>query len=464
MGKLYTVARRRRDARRRRARHGRRTARFSPDGTRLAVNRKAQAYWRKYYRGAYQSDVTVDGPGREDVQGPDRLRRHGLVADVGAATATSTSSPTATATGLGQHLARPRERRRGRAGHRLQRRRRPLPRHQRATARRSSSSATSASAKLDLASKQVTPLRFDIAAETQESLTEFRELQLRRSTTTTSPPTASGSPSPSTARSSPRRPTRGRPAPDHRRPRRDQDVTYSPDGKWIAYVSDRSGREEIYVVAADGAGEPQQAHRPRRPQDRLPLVARLEADRLHRPPTASSATIIADGKDRKELAASKYGGIGRPAWSPDGKWIAYSRPDVVAHRPTSTCPRRRAARRRRSRSTRSARPSPQFSADAKKLYFLRNESAQTGQAAGVPSIAASTASRSRSIEQGPRRRRGARRGRGRRAGRAADARGRGPAPTAAAPAQGAEDRLGRPEAPDPAGHRLARPRAPHAAS
>jgi len=32
---------------------------YSPDGTRLAINRKAQSYWRKYYRGAYQSDVTV---------------------------------------------------------------------------------------------------------------------------------------------------------------------------------------------------------------------------------------------------------------------------------------------------------------------------------------------------------------------------------------------------------------------
>ncbi len=32
---------------------------YSPDGTKLAINRKAQAYWRKYYRGAYQSDVTV---------------------------------------------------------------------------------------------------------------------------------------------------------------------------------------------------------------------------------------------------------------------------------------------------------------------------------------------------------------------------------------------------------------------
>ena len=32
---------------------------YSPDGTKLAINRKSQAYWRKYYRGAYQSDVTV---------------------------------------------------------------------------------------------------------------------------------------------------------------------------------------------------------------------------------------------------------------------------------------------------------------------------------------------------------------------------------------------------------------------
>ena len=49
---------RRRPAPRRRPRHGGRRL-LSPDGTKLAVNRKAQAYWRKYYRGAYQSDVTV---------------------------------------------------------------------------------------------------------------------------------------------------------------------------------------------------------------------------------------------------------------------------------------------------------------------------------------------------------------------------------------------------------------------
>ena len=32
---------------------------FSPDGSKLAVNRKGQSYWRKAYRGSYQTDVTV---------------------------------------------------------------------------------------------------------------------------------------------------------------------------------------------------------------------------------------------------------------------------------------------------------------------------------------------------------------------------------------------------------------------
>src|ERR1044071_5856158 len=34
-------------------------ATYSPDGRRLAINRKSQVYWRKYYRGSYQSDITV---------------------------------------------------------------------------------------------------------------------------------------------------------------------------------------------------------------------------------------------------------------------------------------------------------------------------------------------------------------------------------------------------------------------
>ncbi len=56
---------------------------YSPDGKRLAINRKAQAYWRKYYRGAYQSDVTVMDLAARTFKDLDPVRRHGLLADVG---------------------------------------------------------------------------------------------------------------------------------------------------------------------------------------------------------------------------------------------------------------------------------------------------------------------------------------------------------------------------------------------
>ena len=58
MGKLYTVSvddRKERNAGPDMGVY----ATFSPDGKKLAINRKSQVYWRKYYRGSYQTDVTV---------------------------------------------------------------------------------------------------------------------------------------------------------------------------------------------------------------------------------------------------------------------------------------------------------------------------------------------------------------------------------------------------------------------
>ncbi|HEY0366007.1 MAG TPA: DPP IV N-terminal domain-containing protein, partial [Pyrinomonadaceae bacterium] len=34
-------------------------ASYSPDGQKLAYNQKGQVYWRKYYRGSYQTDITI---------------------------------------------------------------------------------------------------------------------------------------------------------------------------------------------------------------------------------------------------------------------------------------------------------------------------------------------------------------------------------------------------------------------
>src|SRR5262249_44539433 len=108
---------------------------------------------------------------------------------------------------------------------------------------------------------------------------------------------------------------------------RDRDLQYSPDGKWVAYVSDQSGREEIHVIAADGSG----------PARKLTDIDALKSAVVWSPDSKSIAfttserklyTIGADGKNLKELASSGFGQIGSPSWSPDGKLLAYSRPDV----------------------------------------------------------------------------------------------------------------------------------------
>src|SRR5882672_12623879 len=108
---------------------------------------------------------------------------------------------------------------------------------------------------------------------------------------------------------------------------RDVNVTYSPDGKWVAFVSDRTGREELYVTAADGIGEAQ----------KLTDINALKLGYNWSPDSKEIAFTSSDSKLRKvnigsklvsELDSSRYGNVSTPVWSPDGKWLAYSKSDV----------------------------------------------------------------------------------------------------------------------------------------
>jgi tricorn protease len=107
----------------------------------------------------------------------------------------------------------------------------------------------------------------------------------------------------------------------------DRDPAWSPDGKLIAYVSDASGEDEIWVVPQDGKGQPQQvttggdcykydvAWSP----DSKKL---LWADRKQRLQTVDVAT-----KKVTPIAQSKVFEIRDYVWSPDGRWVAYAQPE-----------------------------------------------------------------------------------------------------------------------------------------
>jgi len=107
---------------------------------------------------------------------------------------------------------------------------------------------------------------------------------------------------------------------------REKDVVWSPDGRWIAYVSDRTGEDEIYISPHDGMGPEQQItsgykgfkYGPRWSPDSKRLAWGDKDTRLW----------YVDITDKKPVQVDKaqYGEIVNYSWSPDSKWIAYDKP------------------------------------------------------------------------------------------------------------------------------------------
>ena len=97
---------------------------------------------------------------------------------------------------------------------------------------------------------------------------------------------------------------------------REKEVAWSPDGRWIAFVSDRSGEDEIYITPQDGMGnvdlgKENQITDPLKEKDK---EAALEKDR---------------GKDKEQQITSGYKGFKFAlAWSPDSKMLAWADKDL----------------------------------------------------------------------------------------------------------------------------------------
>ncbi len=100
---------------------------------------------------------------------------------------------------------------------------------------------------------------------------------------------------------------------------------WSPDGRTIAFISDRSGTEEIWLMNQDGTGEPSQLttggdtykYEIRWSPDGSKILWNDKMLRLSFVDVASKAVTVAD--------TDKDGEIVQFAWSPDSRWIAYGR-------------------------------------------------------------------------------------------------------------------------------------------
>src|SRR3977135_2302915 len=115
----------------------------------------------------------------------------------------------------------------------------------------------------------------------------------------------------------------------------ERDAIWSPDGKWIAYNSDVTGENELYVRSQDGKGQPQQVtsgadtyyYKPIWSPDSKKL---LWADRLQR-----LRYVDVTSKTVTQVDQDKWGEIQSYDWSPDSQWIAWARPAEDDCRPVS---------------------------------------------------------------------------------------------------------------------------------
>jgi tricorn protease len=349
-------------------------ASFSPDGKRIAYNPKGQVYWRKYYRGSYQTDVWIEEVASKkftqltDFDGLDSWPMWSRDGDIYFVSDRDGNGLT--------NLWRIAD-----SGGKAEK----VTSFKSGDVRFPSISADGRTIvfehdfgiwKLDTGSKKVSPIRLDIDAETAENDTEMRAFASEADDYDLAPnarrivvsvhgeiftvPVEEGDIRQITESAA-----------------RDRSVGYSPDGKWLAFVSDRSGREELYVAPVDGSAEAQ----------KLTDIDTLKFGYNWSPDSKEIAFTTSDNKLRKvnvgtkqvvEIDTSHYGNISTPEWSPDGKWLAYSKADasrttdiyVIASSGADKEPQKLTFDSYDDRS-------PRFAPDGRKIFFVRSD--QTGQ-------------------------------------------------------------------------------------
>ena len=97
-----------------------------------------------------------------------------------------------------------------------------------------------------------------------------------------------------------------------------------PDGRWVAYMSDRTGEDELYIAPQDGLGQEQRITTDGK-VFRLPATWSPDSQKLLFADKEVRLFYI-DIKDKPDqIDQGKYADLTDYNWSPDGNWVAYSK-------------------------------------------------------------------------------------------------------------------------------------------
>lgn len=151
--------------------------------------------------------------------------------------------------------------------------------------------------------------------------------------------------------------------------RRDTSPLWSPNGKWIAYVSDESGREEIWV--ADELGKTRKKITDADTEKRGMVWSPDSASLLYSSSDFKLWRVTVENGQSTEVARSETGAINDPQFSPDGQWISFTRFDRsmrphVFVKPAASAPDK--DERRIGEDDLFAAISSRWSPDGKRLY------------------------------------------------------------------------------------------------
>ncbi len=106
---------------------------------------------------------------------------------------------------------------------------------------------------------------------------------------------------------------------------REQYAAWSPDGHWIAYMSDRSGEEELYIAPQDGLGQEQRITSDGQVY-RLPPVWSPDSQKLlFADKDVNLFYVDVKGKKPVQIDQGRYADLTDYNWSPDSNWVVYSK-------------------------------------------------------------------------------------------------------------------------------------------
>ncbi|RPJ56209.1 MAG: peptidase S41 [Acidobacteria bacterium] len=156
--------------------------------------------------------------------------------------------------------------------------------------------------------------------------------------------------------------------------------SWSPDGKWLAYWSDRSGEYELVVRPADGSGS-EQSLTTLGPGFRYGLYWSPDSKKIAFVDQAMRLWI-ADRESKETKQIDKAGSLFhgslqgfRFSWSPDSRWLAYDRDqDELGNRTTIFMYDTQKGEKHKVTSSYYDDSSPVFDPEGKYLYYLSNRS------------------------------------------------------------------------------------------